>query len=63
MILGHTKFKYDSSFGLIKRSYNNTKINCVDYIVEVINRPSISRLNTAWHYNVREAVSILQYFK
>src|SRR4051794_21933731 len=51
MVLGHTKFKYDSSFGLIKRLYRKTMVNCVDHIINVVKRSSIAGLNKAQHYN------------
>jgi hypothetical protein len=35
MIPGHTKFKCDGSFGLIKKLYRKTTVDCVDHIVEV----------------------------
>ncbi len=38
MILGHTKFKCDSSFGLIKKLYRKTTVNCVDHIVKVLKK-------------------------
>src|SRR5215468_2943467 len=36
MVPGHTKFKCDGSFGLIKRLYRNTTVECVDHVVEVV---------------------------
>ena len=41
MIPGHTKFKCDSSFGLIKKLYHKTIVNCVDDIVEVVKKSSM----------------------
>ena len=38
MISGHTKFKCDSSFGLIKKLYRKTTVDCVDHIIEVIKK-------------------------
>ena len=51
MIPGHTKFKCDGSFGLIKRLYRKTTVDCVDHIVDVVKRSSITRLNKAQCYN------------
>jgi len=51
MVPGHTKFKCDGSFGLIKRLYRKTTVDCVDHIVDVVKRSSITRLNKAWCYN------------
>src|SRR5436305_9768299 len=51
MVPGHTKFKCDGSFGLIKRLYHNTMVDCVDHVVEVVKKSSIAGLNKAWHYN------------
>ena len=40
MVPGHTKFKCDGSFGLIKKLYRKTTVDCVDHIVEVVKRSS-----------------------
>jgi hypothetical protein len=55
MVPGHTKFKCDGSFGLIKGLYRNTTVDSVDHVVEVVKRSSISGLNKARRYNGREA--------
>ena len=47
MVPGHTKFKCDSSFELIKKLYWNTTVDCVDHIIEVVRRSSTTRLNKA----------------
>src|SRR3989442_1634431 len=39
MIAGHTKFKCDGSFGLIKKLYRKTSVDCVDHVEEVANGP------------------------
>ena len=39
MIPGHTKFKCDGSFGLIKKLYRKTTVHCVNHIVEVVKNP------------------------
>ena len=51
MVPGHTKFKYDSSFGLIKRLYRKTTVDYIDYIVDIVKKSSITGLNKAWCYN------------
>ena len=38
MIAGHNKFKCDGSFGLIKKLYRKTTVDCVNHIVEVVKR-------------------------
>ena len=50
MIPGHTKFKCDGSFGLIKKLYRKTTVDCVDHIVEVVKRSSTAGLNKAQCY-------------
>jgi hypothetical protein len=59
MVPGHTKFKCDGSFGLIKRLYRKTAVDCVDHIVDVVKRSSIAGLNKARCYNGSEG---FQYF-
>src|SRR3954471_23374566 len=59
MVPGHTKFKCDGSFGLIKRLYCNTTVDCVDHVVDVVKRSSIAGLNKARRYNGKEG---FQYF-
>src|SRR3954466_7865788 len=51
MVPGHTKFKCDSSFGLVKRLYRKTTVDCVDHVVDVVKRSSIAGLNKAQCYN------------
>jgi len=50
MIPGHTKFKCDGSFGLIKKLYRKTTVDCIDHIVEVVKRSSTAGLNKAQCY-------------
>ena len=45
LIAGHTKFSPDGGFGLIKRLYNKSEINCLMDIVEVVE--SSSKMNSA----------------
>jgi hypothetical protein len=59
MIPGHTKFKCDGSFGLIKRLYRKTTVDCVDHVVDVVKRSSVKGLNKARRYNGRDG---FQYF-
>src|SRR5215472_13679969 len=59
MVPGHTKFKFDGSFGLIKRLYRKTTVDCVDHIVDVVKWSSIAGLNKARCYNGSEG---FQYF-
>ena len=47
MIPGHTKFKCDGSFRLIKKLYRKTTVDCVDHIVEVVKKSSTAGLNKA----------------
>ena len=54
MVPGHMKFKCDGSFGLIKRLYRKTTVDCVDHIVDVVKRSSIAGLNKAQRYNGSE---------
>src|SRR5438128_10506017 len=51
MIPGHTKFKCDGSFGLIKKLYRKTTVDCIDHIVEVVKRSSTAGLNKAQCYD------------
>ena len=51
MVPGHTKFKCDGSFGLIKKLYRKTTVDCVDHIVEVVKKSSIAGLNKAQCYD------------
>ena len=51
MIPGHTKFKCDGSFGLVKKLYRKTSVDCVDHIVEVVKRSSTAGLNKAQCYD------------
>src|SRR5262249_42493903 len=54
MVPGHIKFKCDDSFGLIKRLYCNTTVDCVDHVVEVVKRSGIAGLNKTRRYNGKE---------
>ena len=48
---GHTKFKCDGSFGLIKKLYRKATVDCVNHIVEVVKRSSTTGLNKAQRYD------------
>ena len=50
MIPGHTKFKCDGSFGLIKKLYRRTRVDCLDHVVEVVKKSSPAGLNKAQCY-------------
>src|SRR5437763_7702321 len=50
MVPGHTKFKCDGSFGLIKKLYRKTTVDCVNHIVKVVKKSSIAGLNKAQCY-------------
>ena len=50
MISEHTKFKCDGSFGLIKKLYRKTTVDCVDHIVKVVKRFNLAGLNKAQCY-------------
>ena len=51
MIPGHTKFKCDGSFGLIKKPYRKTTVDCVDHIVKFVKKSSTAGLNKAQRYD------------
>ncbi|KAK3765711.1 hypothetical protein RRG08_026185 [Elysia crispata] len=40
LVAGHTKFSPDGGFGLIKRKYRLTKVDCLQDIVDVVNSSS-----------------------
>src|SRR2546430_8767338 len=50
MIVGHTKFQCDSNFGMIKKFYRKSTINCVDDFIEVVKKSSPSGLNKVQRY-------------
>src|SRR2546430_17683840 len=50
MIPGHTKFKCDGNFGMIKKLYRRTRVDCLDHVVEVIKKSSTAGLNKAQCY-------------
>ena len=51
MVPGHTKFKCDGSFGLVKKLYRKTTVNCVNDIVEIVKKSSTAGLNKAQCYD------------
>ena len=61
MVPGHTKFKCDGSFGLIKKLYRKTTVDCVDHIVEVVKRSSTAGLNKAQCYDNGKGFQYLQW--
>ena len=50
MIPGHTKFKCDGNFGMIKKLYRRTRVDCLDHVVEVTKKSSPAGLNKAQCY-------------
>ena len=50
MIPEHIKFKCDGSFGLIKKFYRKTRVDCVDHVVDVVKRSSPEGLNKTQCY-------------
>jgi len=50
MILKYIKFKCDGNFGMIKKLYRRTRVDCLDYIVEVIKKSNSIGLNKAQCY-------------
>src|SRR3954469_11060173 len=50
MIAGHTKFKVDGNFGMIKRLYRKSTINCKEECIEVIKKSSPQGLNKVQCY-------------
>ena len=44
MITGHTKFSCDWCFGLVKRLYRRTKVDCLNDIAYVINQSSVGNI-------------------
>ena len=50
MIPGHTKFKCDGNFGMIKKLYRRTRVDCLDHVVEVVKKSSPAGLNKAQCY-------------
>ena len=59
MVPGHTKFKCDGSFGLIKKLYRKTTVDCVNHIVDVVKRSSTAGLNKAQRYDNRKGFQYL----
>ena len=47
MVPGHTKFKCNGSFELVKKLYRKTTVDCVDHIVKVAKRSGTAGLNKA----------------
>ncbi len=46
----HTKFKYNSSFELIKKLYQNTIVDCIDHVIEIVKKSNPTGLNKAQCY-------------
>lgn len=50
MIAGHTKFKVDGNFGMIKKTYRKSTIYCKEDFVEVVKKSSSQGLNKVQCY-------------
>ena len=50
MIPGLPNFKCDGNFGMIKKLYRRTRVDCLDHVVEVIKKSSPAGLNKAQCY-------------
>src|SRR3954463_8224144 len=50
MIPGHTKFKCDGSFGMIKKLYRKTRVDCLNHVADVVKRSSPAGLNKTQCY-------------
>ena len=50
MVPGHTKFKCDGNFGMIKKLYRKTRVDCLDNVVSVVKKSSPAGLNKAQCY-------------
>ena len=57
MIAGHTKFKCDGSFGLIKKLYRKTRVDCLDHVHDVVKKSSPAGLNKTQCYEGGKGVS------
>jgi hypothetical protein len=51
MIAGHTKFKCDGNFGMIKKLYRKSTIYCKEDFVEVVKKSSPKGLNKVQCYD------------
>src|SRR5438045_8747220 len=47
MVPGHTKFKCDGSFGLVKKLYRKTRVDCLYHVSDVGKRSSAVGINKA----------------
>ena len=63
MIPGHTKFKCDGSFGLIKKLYRKTTVDCVSHIVEVVEKSSSAGLNKPQCYENKNNTTVSSGYK
>lgn len=59
MISGHTKFNPDGKFGMIKKLYRKSTINCADDFVEVVGKSSLQGLNKVQRYKEGEGFQYL----
>src|SRR6266511_3640376 len=63
MIPGHTKFKCDGSFGLIKKLYRRTRVDCLYHVVSVVKKSSPAGLNKAQCYEGGKGFQYLEILK
>ncbi|RHZ37119.1 Chaperonin [endosymbiont GvMRE of Glomus versiforme] len=61
MIAGHTKFKVDGNFGLIKKKYRKSTIYWVDDFVEVVQKSSPAGLNKTQRYEDGQGFQYLDF--
>jgi hypothetical protein len=59
MVAGHTKFSPDRNFGMIKKLYRKSTINCVDDFVKVVENSSPKGLNKVQRYKNSEGFQYL----
>ncbi len=50
MISKYIKFKCDGNFGMIKKLYRRTRVDCLDHMIEVIKKSNSIELNKAQCY-------------
>ncbi len=45
MVFDYTRFKCDDNFRSIKRLYYKTTVDCIEYVVNIVKKSSITMLN------------------
>src|SRR5205823_14676533 len=63
MIPGHTKFKCDGNFGMIKKLYRRTRVDCLYHVVSVVKKSSPAGLNKAQCYEGGKCFQYLEILK